>query len=53
MEVKLVVFIVSQKLPITSFFKCHYVKFLWHAIHVVLGISPPVNTKHMFNSWSK
>ena len=35
------------------FFECHYAKFLWHAIHIVLGITPPESTEHLFNSWSK
>ena len=35
------------------FVKCHYAKFLWRAIHLVLGIPLPVNIELLFNNWSK
>ena len=35
------------------FVECHYAKFLWHAIHFVFGIPPPLNIEHLFNTWSK
>jgi len=35
------------------FVECHYAKFLWHAIHFVLGIPPLVNIELLFNNWSK
>ena len=33
------------------FVECHYAKFLLHAIHLVLGIPPPVNIEYLFNNW--
>ena len=30
-----------------------YVKFLWHAIHIVFGVSPPTTMNEMFSSWAK
>ena len=35
------------------FVECHYAKFLWRAIHLVLGIPPLVNIELLFNNWSK
>ena len=35
------------------FVECHYAKFLWRAIHLVLGIPLPVNIELLFNNWSK
>jgi hypothetical protein len=35
-----------------AFFECHYAKALWRPVHIVLGIKPPWNIKHLFNSWS-
>ena len=34
------------------FFERHYAKALWHAVHFVLGIKPPQNINHLFNSCS-
>jgi hypothetical protein len=30
-----------------------YVKALWRDVHFILGIKPPHNINHLFNSWSK
>ena len=35
------------------FVECHYAKFLWRAIHLVLGIPPPANIEHLFDNWSR
>ena len=32
------------------FVECHYAKFLLHAIHLVLGIPPPVNIEYLYNN---
>jgi len=39
--------------PSFFFVECHYAKFLWRAIHLVLGIPPLVNIELLFNNWSK
>jgi hypothetical protein len=35
------------------FFKCFYAKFLWRAIHLMFGISPPLSIDDLFVNWSK
>lgn len=35
------------------FFECHYAKALLRAIHFILGVKPPHNMNHLFNSLSK
>jgi hypothetical protein len=35
------------------FFDCFYAKFLWHSIHILFGISPPMNINDLFVHWSK
>lgn len=35
------------------FLHCWYAKFLWRAIHIVFGISPPTTMNEMFSSWVK
>ncbi|WVZ53969.1 hypothetical protein U9M48_004850 [Paspalum notatum var. saurae] len=35
------------------FFECHYAKFLWRAVHCIFGLTPPINTGHLLNVWSK
>jgi hypothetical protein len=41
-----------QNLFIT-FFECFYVKFLWRAVHLMFGISPPLSIDDLFVNWSK
>jgi hypothetical protein len=38
---------------IQHFFCCIYAKFLWRAVHILSGISPPRDIDDLFNSWSK
>jgi hypothetical protein len=38
---------------IQHFFSCSYAKFLWRAVYLLFGISPPQSTEELFNSWSK
>jgi hypothetical protein len=52
MGIKLAVFSKPETIQYL-FVECHYTKFLWHAIHLVLGIPPLVNIEHLFNNWSK
>jgi hypothetical protein len=40
----------SKSETIQHLFECHHVKFLWHAVYIVLGISAPQNTEHLFNN---
>jgi hypothetical protein len=35
------------------FFDCLYAKFLWRAIHILFGISPPSSIDDFFNTWSR
>jgi len=35
------------------FFDCLYAKFLWRAVHLMFGISPPQSIDDLFNRWSK
>ena len=35
------------------FFDCFYAKFLWRAVHLMFGISPPQSIDDLFNRWSK
>jgi hypothetical protein len=35
------------------FFNCAYAKFLWTAVHMVLGIAQPTDVNDLFNHWSK
>ena len=38
----------------TFFFDCLYAKFLWRAVHLLFGISPPPQSiDDLFNRWSK
>ena len=37
----------------SPFFECFYAKFLWHAVHLVFGISPPISIDDLFINWSK
>ncbi|WVZ90711.1 hypothetical protein U9M48_036990 [Paspalum notatum var. saurae] len=39
------------KLSNTCFFDCHYAKFIWRAIQLIFGFSPPQNVDHLFNTW--
>ena len=47
-----VAFVTLQNLFIT-FFECFYAKFLWRAVHLVFGISPPLSIDDLFVIWSK
>jgi len=31
-------------------FECHYAKFLWRAVNIVFGISPPQSNIDLFNA---
>jgi hypothetical protein len=33
------------------FFECVLTKFIWRVIHLVLGLSPPNNIRHIFGGW--
>jgi hypothetical protein len=35
------------------FFNCAYAKFLWTAVHMVLGIAQPTDVNDLFNHWLK
>jgi hypothetical protein len=35
------------------FFNCYYAKFLWRAVHLMFGISPPLSMEDLFVTWSK
>ena len=35
------------------FFDCLYAEFLWRAVHLMFGISPPQSIDDLFNRWSK
>jgi hypothetical protein len=35
------------------FLDCFYAKFLWRAVHMLFGISPPLSLSDLFNRWSK
>jgi len=35
------------------FLDCFYAKFLWRAVHLLFGISPPRDIFDLFNRWSK
>jgi hypothetical protein len=35
------------------FFYCFYAKFLWRSIHILFGISPPMNINDLFVHWCK
>jgi hypothetical protein len=35
------------------FFYCFYAKFLWRSIHILFGISSPMNINDLFVHWSK
>lgn len=46
---RLAAFVVSQKPSTTFFFECTYGKFLWRAVHMVQGLSPPLNVQNYFD----
>jgi hypothetical protein len=33
------------------FFECALAKFIWRVLHLVSGLSPPNNIRHMFGDW--
>jgi hypothetical protein len=35
------------------FFDCVYAKFLWRAIHILFGLTPPTDMSDLFLVWSK
>jgi hypothetical protein len=35
------------------FFDCLYARFVWDLVHITFGIWPPLNTNHLFGTWSK
>ena len=37
----------------TLFFQCYYAKFLWRAVHLMFGLSPPLSIHDLFVNWSK
>jgi hypothetical protein len=37
----------------SPFFECVYAKFLWHAVHLLFGLSPPHSIDDLFVNWSK
>jgi hypothetical protein len=34
------------------FFDCLYARFMWGLVHIIFGIQPPLNTNHLFGTWS-
>jgi hypothetical protein len=34
------------------FFDCFYARFVWGLLHITFGIRPPLNTNHLFGTWS-
>ena len=52
MVTKNVVSVILRK-PFNTFFNCFYAKFLWRAVHILFGISPPSNMDDLFIRWSK
>jgi hypothetical protein len=34
------------------FFDCYYAKFLWGLIQITFSILPPLNTDHLFGTWT-
>ena len=41
----------SQETIRHIFFECTYARFLWRAVHMVLGIKPPLNVHNLFDNW--
>jgi hypothetical protein len=46
-----VVFVVAKKLFNISVFDCVLTKFIWRVVHVVTGLAPPNNIRHLFGAW--
>jgi hypothetical protein len=34
------------------FFDCLYARFVWGLVQITFGIRPPLNTNHLFDTWS-
>jgi hypothetical protein len=34
------------------FLDCYYARFVWGLIHITFDIQPPLNTNHLFGTWS-
>jgi len=35
------------------FFQCYHARFLWRAVHLMFGLSPPLSIDDLFANWSK
>jgi hypothetical protein len=36
----------------TSFFDCHFARFLWRVVQVTIDIGVPRSVSHLFNDWA-
>jgi hypothetical protein len=43
----------SRNYSTPFFFQCYYAKFLWRAVHLLFGLSPPISIDDLFVNWSK
>jgi hypothetical protein len=34
------------------FLDCYYARIVWGLVHITFGIQPPLNTNHLFGTWS-
>ena len=50
MEIGHAVFVAKPETIHHLFFECSYAKFLWRAVHMILGINPPLHVSHLFNT---
>ena len=50
MEIGHAVFVAKPETIHHLFFECSYAKFLWRAVHMILGINTPLHVLHLFNT---
>ena len=53
MVVNYVASVVILNPSILWFFECYHARFVWHALHIVFGLVPPLSVENLFKGWHK